>query len=726
MRKGLGACLALAVLLAGHGVTSAQKDKKPPAKEPQFRGKTVKEWVKALQGKDLTERVRALNALGEAGPEAKAAVPALIGMFRDKTVPFLHPIVAVRLAGIGPAAVPELSKALKDKLLLVRSGSALALSMLGPQASAAVPALAEALTDKEMLVRTTAASALAQVGPAAKKAVPALRKALKDDEVSVRVEAADALWKVGREAKSGVAALKNALANKSAEVQQRAAQVLGEIGPPAKEAALALRAALKARDVRVRIGAADALWKVAGDGKAVLPVLENALGEKKDADVRRAAVQVLGGMSAEARAISLLARVLRREATPSVRREAACALADRQTAGKVDVKVLREALADRDVGVRWWAAVALLGSKRDLRKLEDDIIAALHSAFPPSALTLDVLASGRARAIPALTAGLEGRRPRLRYEAARALGLLGADARPAVPALLEALKSDDKQVRRAAADSLGQVGREVIPRLTKLLGSASPRVREGAARALGQVGPPARSAVEALRRLLKDESSGVRAQSALALWYIDRQSADALRGLQLVLKDVDNPDRWEAVEGLSIIAEEARPPIRGLTEVLLGAVKDRDARVRVWAVRGLWRRERVVRTAVPLLREAVTDRDAFVRRTALEVLGEMGGDPRAVLLLVPALDDRDPAVRFAASEGLLRPGAKGVQELVLHLKNKSARVRLGIVRVLAALGDQAKAALPALRLAAEEDKDEEVRKAAGEAVKKIAGAKRSA
>ena len=62
MRKGLGACLVVAVLLGGHGVGSAQKDKKAPAKEARFRGKTVPQWVKALQGKDLLQRVRALNA----------------------------------------------------------------------------------------------------------------------------------------------------------------------------------------------------------------------------------------------------------------------------------------------------------------------------------------------------------------------------------------------------------------------------------------------------------------------------------------------------------------------------------------------------------------------------------------------------------------------------------------------------------------------------------------
>jgi hypothetical protein len=66
-----------------------------------------------------------------------------------------------------------------------------------------------------------------------------------------------------------------------------------------------------------------------------------------------------------------------------------------------------------------------------------------------------------------------------------------------------------------------------------------------------------------------------------------------------------------------------------------------------------------------------------------------------------------------------------VPELVPHLKNKSARVRIGVIRVLGQMGPVAKAALPALRLAAKEDKEEEVRKAAEEAAEKVSAAKRS-
>src|SRR5262249_4310767 len=87
------------LLLAGQGGGAQDKDKpkKAPAKEPQFKGKPLSHWTKALKGKDVLARVEALNVLSQAGPEAKAAVPALLGVFRDTDAPYLHPLAAVAL-----------------------------------------------------------------------------------------------------------------------------------------------------------------------------------------------------------------------------------------------------------------------------------------------------------------------------------------------------------------------------------------------------------------------------------------------------------------------------------------------------------------------------------------------------------------------------------------------------------------------------------------------------
>ncbi len=59
----------------------------------------------------------------------------------------------------------------------MRTNDAFALGRIGP---AAVPALIAALKDKDRQVRWYAASALGRIGPAAKEAVPALEAAARD------------------------------------------------------------------------------------------------------------------------------------------------------------------------------------------------------------------------------------------------------------------------------------------------------------------------------------------------------------------------------------------------------------------------------------------------------------------------------------------------------------------------------------------------------------------
>jgi HEAT repeat protein len=77
-----------------------------------------------------------------------------------------------------------------------RAGAASALGDLGPGAKTAVPALAAALRDEYEGVREQAARALGQIGPDAKAAVPALQVTLRDTVDPVRLAAADALKKI--------------------------------------------------------------------------------------------------------------------------------------------------------------------------------------------------------------------------------------------------------------------------------------------------------------------------------------------------------------------------------------------------------------------------------------------------------------------------------------------------------------------------------------------------
>jgi hypothetical protein len=67
----------------------------------------------------------------------------------------------------------------------VRAAAAVVLGQVGPEAKAAVPALTDALKDRDSLVRSMAADALDRIGPDAKPAVPTLVAMLRTDDILI-------------------------------------------------------------------------------------------------------------------------------------------------------------------------------------------------------------------------------------------------------------------------------------------------------------------------------------------------------------------------------------------------------------------------------------------------------------------------------------------------------------------------------------------------------------
>ena len=153
--------------------------------------------VVALETHDFEVRlsaVKALESLGEMGPAAAPAVPALIESLKDESERFGAVYV---LRWIGPAAAAELGVALRSESREIRDGATEILADMGPKAKRAVPALIAALEDKREDVRRVAIFMLGEIGPDAKQAVPALVVALEEDEGTVDNQAGDALIKIG-------------------------------------------------------------------------------------------------------------------------------------------------------------------------------------------------------------------------------------------------------------------------------------------------------------------------------------------------------------------------------------------------------------------------------------------------------------------------------------------------------------------------------------------------
>ena len=101
-------------------------------------GRSTDDCLKALRSKDSTERLRAINALGERRAQAAEVVPALTAALQDDDA-FVRRDAALALGEMGAgakSAVPALLAALRDRNAHVRQETVKALKRIDSQAAA--------------------------------------------------------------------------------------------------------------------------------------------------------------------------------------------------------------------------------------------------------------------------------------------------------------------------------------------------------------------------------------------------------------------------------------------------------------------------------------------------------------------------------------------------------------------------------------------------------------
>jgi HEAT repeat protein len=393
----------------------------------QDQSRRIAELVQQLKTGDSAVRIKAVQALGGMGKEAKEAIPDLIVALKDPDVNVRYQ-AAGALSVMGKeakGAVPDLIEALKDKNPSVPSIIAVALGHIGKETKDVEPFIAT-LKDKDPDKRFWAAMVLGHIAKDAKAAVPDLIEALKDDpEPIIRRTAAKALGAMGKEAMEAVPDL--ILTLKDQEVSSTVAETLGQIGKESEQVVMDLITALKEQPAKVRFHVAGALAVTGKEAKGAVPALRDALNDE-DSFVPAAAAKSLGAMGAES----------------------------------------KEAVPDLISTLKHWNPVVRLAAVEALGKIGKE--------------AADVVAI--------LTAKLDDKEVLVRRGVAEALGRIGKEAKEAIPALLAALKLQDENynIRAVAATALGNMGeeaRETIPALTAALKDWNHEVPPAAAAALG-------------------------------------------------------------------------------------------------------------------------------------------------------------------------------------------------------------------------------------------------
>jgi HEAT repeat protein len=218
-------------------------------------------------------------------------------------------------------------------------------------------------------------------------------------------------------------------------------------------------------------------------------------------------------------------------------------------------------------------------------------------------------------------------------------------------------------------------GSDVVGELVKQLGDGDSAVRLRAARNLGKLGTAGRSAVPALVKALYDYSPDV--------------------------------GRWAA----QVLAQTGALP------ELLRAARDKEARVRVYAMRALAWFGPEGKPAVPLLTTALKDRHESVRVTAIWALGEIGPEAKEAVPALAGLLAKVPVTtQQQVLQALRKIGPGGIPPLVEVARSTTSPVRLEALRTLELFGPEAREALPTLREILRKDKDVKARAAAASAL----------
>jgi HEAT repeat protein len=319
--------------------------------------------------------------------------------------------------------------------------------------------------------------------------------------------------------------------------------------------------------------------------------------------------------------------------------------------------------------------------------------------------------------------------PQKRQTAAKVMIVLGPTQRDIAQALAVALREDPEAIVRqevvgVVASLKKEEMRDWVPRLADALKyDKSPDVRSGAAAVLGKLGDLAKPVLSNLAAGLKDSDAATRAACAQALGRIGEDAKESVPDLAKLLADKDLTVRLAAAFALGRVGPDGAGAVKELSATLTG---DAAPDVRKEAARTIGLLGPDAKFAIPALVKAVQeDKDADIRQQAVLSLGKMGAEIKESLApLKEALKkDKDKTVRLfivrTLPEALGADAKELVKDFAAHLNNDpDGDVRLAIVQELAAIGPDAKEAIPALR-EAERDIQVQVRSAATAAIRKI-------
>jgi HEAT repeat protein len=382
-----------------------------------------------------------------------------------------------------------------------------------------------------------------------------------------------------------------------------------------------------------------------------------ASANSQDEAGRLAAIHELGAHGAEA--VPALTKLLSSDA-PTVRAYAAKALAMIGPAAKGAAQGLVDLLADKDPAVRR-QAIAAIGAIRPGPKVTVPLFAKLMQDSDPGVKlrVMQTVADAGGAAVPGLIEALHN--DATAYWACVIIRDIGPDAIGTAPALVEKLKDKNPEIRREAILALASLNAtDATAAIVPLLKDEPSRT--AATYALAMLGSMPPEAETIVRANVKSDDATL---SAVSMWALARIHPDDMKLKQAVFSH------------------------------LIALLKSKDPFARLAAARGLAALPASPEIAGPIFEKALADADETTTHYMLDALAAMGAP--AVPKLIGALKYAPLRGQVASILGRIGPpAAPATDALAKLLSDPDPNVSIEAGHALAAIGPDAKAAVPAL------------------------------
>ncbi len=620
-----------------------------------LKAKAVPALIQAARTPDARRRV-ALAVLRQIGPEAKAAVPALIELTKEKDSAIRQDVLLcfVALGAEVKSAVPAIVELLRDPDLQVRVDAESVLAKLGPDV---IPQVSVALARTEDLTKWPAVIRLiVRLHPKDQPLDPSVAKVLTkhlgDNYAPLRLTAIRAVNDFGPVAKSLAPAVAPFLTEVNALVRDAAINALLSMGPDAGPAA---KEYLRHANIETRLAAGSIIGGLAIQrkelAKELLPLLDD-----KETRVRRRLATMLGAIDGSEVVAPLV--VLLRDVQPEVRVAAGQSITRvarnprTPLAGLVQNTIFTEFHKIKDAEAR----VVMLSVVADLGPPSQDARAEFTKLFKdPQPEIRSAIIRMWLRTIPP-----------------------APEAKAYLEPVVAGLYDRDWQTRRTAALGLVRIGGEGVASLVDVVeNGAHPFAKADALLALGTLGAGAKPALKQLIDAARDPSLHVRIR---AITVLNVLAPDAVADL------LSDPDNGVRVSALNLIQRE---PARKAKAAILKMLRDRDDEIRTVAARTL---VRIGPLTVIDLDDLLTDKDARVRRAAIQATEGQASPAQ----LKKYLGDDAAEMREAVSASLALHGPSAFAVLADSLHADDFRIQKTAANAITPIVERADDLIPLL------------------------------